>query len=137
MISYRHGPASGDVIYSLPVIRQIGAGSLLLYSYPQMKTLVELIELQPYITSCKYLDGGIVPEVDYNLSSFSNVLEHQKRTGMLIPLVHFKAMKLEPLPGWDSPWLVAPPGPRFDVVLHRSGRYRDDKVSYQFLKNYK
>ncbi len=57
-ITFLHKPSIGDVLYSLPVIRQLGGGALYLdcsprpdYRGPLLRALT-FLHCQPYIEDC-------------------------------------------------------------------------------------
>ena len=70
--SFRHAGDAGDIIYSLPVIRNKGGGTLYLepavYTRVKMtpervETFRELLEAQHYIDAVKFWNGREVVEI--------------------------------------------------------------------------
>ncbi len=74
MATFKHSGKIGDVIYSLPTLRALGGGSLLLspnaqleFSEQSVRSLVPLLALQPYINSADIWKGE---PVDFDLDRF-------------------------------------------------------------------
>lgn len=76
-MTYKHAGDLGDIIYSLPVIRTLGGGTLCLHSEPwtrepmteaKVQSLRSLLITQPYIEDVHWL--GYDDKVDVNLNDF-------------------------------------------------------------------
>lgn len=140
---YLHSGDSGDIIYSLPVIKSLGDGVLFLspfnrYPYPLdsrwtrtgglpefMDNLRPLLETQPYIWKVQYTHG-FAYSVDHDLNSFR--LPWKRRSAQdndSILKLHCDAFGL-PLP--TEPWLTVPDPivvPDKPICVNRTERYQD------------
>jgi hypothetical protein len=139
VLTFKHSGDLGDIIFSLPVIRALGGGVLMLdpeggKSEPlcdegfrkgthldarRAGLMLPLLRKQPYLHDVTLWKGE---KVDHNLDEFRRHL--QGRDNLVDS--HLAAFGLSPSER-DTPWLTVPdpiavPGRRF--VLHRSVRHQ-------------
>jgi hypothetical protein len=117
---------SGDLIYCLPVVKQLGGGRLVLfpagYTNARMtparaESLATLLRCQEYITGCEYAEGP----AGLNLDGW-------RRHAQLHLNIADAAARAHGVPPWPrgEPWLTVPaPRAVARVVFHRSPRYRN------------
>lgn len=129
---FLHTHDLGDIIASLPVIRSLGGGHLVITRHPRMEemrgrdlkgerfeSLKSLIQDQPYIKSFTYEDEP--GKVDVDFSEFRKVYHPTKNLiDCMAEWVGAKDVDL-------SPWLQASPSPttRDKVIVARSPRYNN------------
>lgn len=135
---FLHSGCAGDIIYSLPIVKYHSSGELYLaladrphYKYdgtlnglyPELvQGLIPLLEAQPYISKAavwtdeyclrldKWYDHYWGRRGDRNLCEY--VLDFYRIPRTII----------------DAPWLTAESKKIAPTVIHRSGRYRDEKI---------
>jgi hypothetical protein len=120
---FGHSGDLGDIIYSLPAIKALGGGRLILFDSPgktahgmnpaKVDRLRPLLEQQDYIESVEWSDV----RVETNLNGFRDHHHHGNLADM-----HLATHGLE----WRhrvSPWLFVDPKPVAKVVVQRSLRY--------------
>lgn len=135
MKTFRHGGKFGDVIFSLPAIRELGGGVLYLPEntpddckglYSGMK---RLLEQQPFISEVREYPSGLAYgqkakgiDIDYDLD------DARKQPGKGV--VHIVRRYLDAfnlsLPNWKEPWLTVQgetPIPGEYVVVNYTGRH--------------
>lgn len=114
MKTFRHGGKMGDVIFSLPTIRELGGGILYLPErtpdgcsnlYSFMKSL---LELQPYITEVKEYPSGLAYgelapgiNIDYDL----DLARKQRMKGRVHIVKRYLDAFGVKLDNWKEPWL--------------------------------
>jgi hypothetical protein len=145
MKTFKHSGDLGDIIYSLPTIKQLGGGILYLdttggedepicrVQCPDGKTkfndatynfIKPLIEAQSYIKAVKKYNGN---KVDYNLNNFRYKFADPNRRSQARNLLdlHLDAFNL---PEWDhnSPWLETNNIKKLDkkTIVSRTPRYQ-------------
>lgn len=134
--TFRHGGKKGDVIFSLPTIRELGGGIVCLPEntpddcnglYSGMK---DLLLLQPYITSVReypsgypYMVHAVGFETDYDL----DLARLQPKKGVIHIVKRYLDAFGVTLPNWKDPWLFVDgvPGPVSGeyVVINYTGRH--------------
>lgn len=146
---FSHSGSLGDLIYSLPVIKKMGGGELVVklsaveavskkYGYDTsniteyqksminletFELLKPLLEAQPYITSVRA--GLFDSYADVDLDQFRGVL-WRSFTGNYVE-GYFKTFNLSyTADDINEPWLTAPVKTISDVIITRTERYRDD-----------
>ncbi len=126
-----HSGDIGDILYSLPAIRACGGGRLFIththgktshgMTAEKVERLAPLLELQPYIQSVCF----DINTVGHNLDGFRN-----HKVGTLVD-AHLSTVGKS----WEerlTPWITdIVPKPSYDVLVHRSFRYRNDKFPWQ------
>lgn len=138
-----HSGDFGDIIYSLPAIRALGGGKLIIGPSTRWKTRLQmtrehveimrpLLELQPYIREVQYCDVA-PPEVDIDMNQFREYLvmepDLMRRGARWLNLAeaHLYTFKL-PMTECDQAWLTVDrmePVPDRPVLMHRSSRWRN------------
>ena len=132
MLRFRHRRKLGDIIYSLPVVRQMGGGILYLdptsldgvqdqaYWRRQFATLIPYLEQQPYLHEVRIHQGE---DFDVDLDAYLQTTHGVPGDRVTIAANHFIGLGLE-VPDEISPWLVADRLPAtYPIVVHRSPRY--------------
>lgn len=146
MPSFKHSGDVGDVIYSIPIFQQIGAGTLYLNSVSYIRVhglrgltdqsiaqLIPLLEVQPCLKSIKSWRGE---KFDYDIDLF------RKRNGFLSRknLCHFIIETFGVSTNRTAvKWLQAPVKKVSQAVFNRTPRYQNSeapKVLRWYLRNY-
>lgn len=135
--SFRHAGDAGDIIYSLPVIRYKGGGTL--YLEPTVYTRVkmtperveqfqELFESQHYIDAVKFWHGQ---EVEYNLNEFRFRFKEHHRSETLVQM----QLRSHGVPEseLDKPWIHVKPRHEAEVVFNLTERYRNKEFPWRML----
>jgi hypothetical protein len=142
MKTFRHGGKIGDVIYSLPTIRELGGGILYL---PERTTdscdnlysgLKDLLLLQPYIHEVREYPSGLPYmklardiHIDYDL----DLARLQPMKGVIHIVKRYMDAFGVNYPGWEKPWLKIEGRSRFTgefVVINYTGRHiHNDKLN--------
>lgn len=136
MTTFRHGGKIGDVIFSLPAIRELGGGALYLpESTPDncphlYSSLKDLLAVQPFIREVREYPSGLPYQVlapgihiDYDL----DLARNQPAKGVIhIVKRYLDAFGIN-LPNWKQPWLaidhVPAPITGDYSILSYTGRY--------------
>jgi hypothetical protein len=142
MTVFRHSGKLGDIIFSLPVVRRLGGGHLVLdigiidNGQPRLtisgfETIKPLLEYQNYIHSVSIYDGG---PVDVDLDTFRSVIPW---SGCNLVNANYRAQGLEDdLANDVIPWLEAPlilGNGEKQVIVSRTGRHLgDDSKAREF-----
>lgn len=139
MLKFHHGPAIGDVIYSLPLMQHLGGGYLYLDPLsPSTRYYDKFLLAKSFFDrqQCVYetivlLDNeGVFDEQFVDLNSFRYHFSHKKDN---LVRSHFAGLGIKP-PRKIDPWLKAKKMDAFyPIVLHRTMRY-NSLVDYSFLK---
>jgi SAM-dependent methyltransferase len=155
---FYHSGDIGDIIYSLPTVRVMGGGILLLG--PEMRQDVQvsvrktmtrqtvewlrpLLELQAYVRGVEWAQHVVDVDVDLNKFREELVLDSAsfRRTGRLANLAesHLKRFRLD-LAECQRPWLIVDQVDKTEgkaVVIHRSPRWRNNDFPWdQVLRKY-
>lgn len=136
---FSHSGDLGDIIYSLPTIRALGGGTLVLYDHPGRTahgmTEAKMLRLKPLLMEQPYIhDVLFSPEmVSYgNLNGFRDHYVHGNLSDC-----HLATYGL-PWTQRSFKWLDVPdPIDTYPVVVHRSARYENpnfpwDRVVQQY-----
>lgn len=148
---FLHSGGAGDVIYSLPFIRQAGGGILHIKAKNILNSncnvfaiLKRLLLRQPYIFDVveypsaygfSEYDPRIPVEVDLDCFRKSAAIYER-----LLPLTYFDQLHVIPEKNWSRPWLTLAPADEIFRPLHDRGsyaivnrtlRYRDPKVNWK------
>lgn len=143
--TFKHSGDIGDLIYSLPVVRYFGGGTLYLnpiglptrkvdgtrsgFNYSQIELLKPLLKEQFYIKDVIPWHGE---KVDVDLDYFRSPGNHVFNLCEKI-LSAFSV----PFKESSTPWITCDSKSVARCVVARSFRYRNDKMDYsQFLKQY-
>ena len=140
-LRFRHRRKLGDVIYSLPAMRQLGGGVLYLdpdsldgtqdqiYWREKFKTLIPFLEQQPYIDEVRIRDQE---PFDIDLDAYLRTTHGTPGDRITITANHFIGLGLD-VPDAIAPWLTARnPSMTYPIVIHRSHHYHG-AVDYSFL----
>lgn len=134
---FSHSGDLGDIIYSLPTIKALGGGKLVLYNHPgktahgmteaKVNRIRPLLEQQDYITSVEWSPI----HVSYgNINGFRDHGNHGNLADM-----HLATHGLD----WthrQARWLtVDQPYSPYPVVIHRSQRYLNSGFPWQRIVN--
>jgi SAM-dependent methyltransferase len=155
---FYHSGDIGDIIYSLPTVRVMGGGNLLLG--PEMrqdvkvtvrKTMTKqtvewlrpLLELQDYVKGVYWASWVVDVDVDLNKFREELVLDAVsfRRTGRLANLAesHLKRFRLD-IAECQRPWLIVDQVEKTEdkpVVIHRSSRWLNNDFPWdQVLRKY-
>ena len=123
---FKHSGATGDIIYSLPVIKDMGGGALTI-TMPDIQlaeSIKKLIELQPYITSVS------IGNADYYTNDLDKFREVFHGAYDSIIEAHYRSQAISPGFNYKDGWLTLPgnieffPGTRYSVI-NRTERYND------------
>jgi hypothetical protein len=73
---FTHSGATGDIIFSLPTIRAMGGGKLIITNFHKQRadSIRKLIEVQPYISSVEWSE--LKPSYTYDLDKFRQYASH-------------------------------------------------------------
>jgi len=128
---FSHSGSLGDIIYSLPTIKAMGGGVLLINKAKHYQPLKRLLELQPYINEVRLAQGR---EISISLDDYRRVYANN-------PTWHLAKCHLEALnQSFDlaSIWLRGIlPHKVADIIVHRTDRYHDaNEIVWSMLKGY-
>jgi glycosyltransferase involved in cell wall biosynthesis len=146
--TFYHSGDLGDVIFSLPTVRALGGGILVLgpdagphgtrekMTRKRADILLPLLKLQPYIKECGYAEKAGV-NIKYNLNAFR---ETMVRNSPHANLAHVHLLTFnKPLTECDTAWLqvdkpVSIPG--YPVLVTKTLRYPGNLDWSQVLRKY-
>lgn len=149
---FYHSGDLGDIIYSLPTVRELGGGDLTLGpdNRTNMSTrekmtparaalITPLLEAQPYVHAVAH--GPLPPTTRYDLNQMRLLLRTHRldmQQGMNLARCYLQAFGLA-LENDQTPWLTVPdPRTVAPVVLARSTRYRDSTFRWdRILSTYR
>ncbi len=143
---YRHSGDLGDVIYSLPVLKNTGGGHLVLTQAPyvrepftsaKVEKVATFFASQPYIASVQFNGGQVNPT--YNLDDFRAVWLKLRRQGAHLQynLAELFLFTFDlPLKLAQEKWLTIPESENSkavgaEVIFARSFRYRNDRFPWK------
>jgi hypothetical protein len=131
---FTHGGATGDIIFSLPTIKAMGGGKLIIHSYHKQRyeAVKPLIEVQEYIDSVEWAD--IQPTDAINLDKFRNYAGHHSN----LVEAHFTGQGLivSQNQWWRDGWLTLPTnqtminGIKYSVI-NRTINYADENFDWK------
>ena len=119
--SFSHNWKMGDVIYSLPAVRQLGGGRY----YYRNRSFMDFLLKQWYVFSCDFFSGQ---KINY---AFGN-------HGIAEDLIatHFRECNLNP-PKIISPWLVGDKSDKeYSIVANVTNRWRIPGINFSFLNDF-
>lgn len=138
--TFKHSGDLGDLIYSLPAVRAMGGGRILLSTagLPSRKydgspsgltaetasMLIPLLEAQPYVSSAAVWDGEESVSVD--LDSFRDGRDYTKHNLCDMVLSKFGV----PFSEASRPWLACGSRREAAALFARTPRYRNPAVDY-------
>lgn len=134
--TFRHGGKIGDVIFSLPTIRELGGGILYLPEKTPdacsnlYSSLKNLLLLQPYIYEVREYPSGLAYKeqapgihIDYDL----DLARNQPMKGVIHIVKRYLDAFGVSYPGWKEPWLHVDGDSQLNgekyVVVNYTGRH--------------
>ncbi|MFA4990575.1 MAG: hypothetical protein WC579_01525 [Candidatus Paceibacterota bacterium] len=138
MKTFKHSGDCGDIIYSLPAIRELGGGILYLditskitrFRKEQFNMIYPLLIKQSYIKDVKLWNGE---NIDYNLDLF-RTMENINKTNLC--KLYLKLFKLDTEIA-NKKWLECEKREISPVIFARSMRYRQDGYNEKLIKLHK
>jgi hypothetical protein len=129
---FSHGGATGDIIFSLPTIKAMGGGKLIVYQYDKQRyeAVKPLLELQPYIESVEWSDTKPINTID--LDKFRQYAGHHSN----LVEAHFLGQEIPIDHSWREGWLTLPesnielfPTMKYSVI-NRTTNYADPNFDW-------
>jgi hypothetical protein len=125
-----HSGATGDMIFSLPTIRAMGGGKLIITNFHKQRadSVRKLIEVQPYITSVEWSE--LKPSYAYDLDKFRQHAGHHSN----LVEAHYKGQGIA-IDNWQDGWLTLPEdvniinGVRYSII-NRTTNYADPNFDW-------
>lgn len=131
---FTHSGATGDIIFSLPTIKAMGGGKLIITNFHKQRynAVKPLLEAQEYISSVQWSDNKIQNAID--LDKFRQYAGHHNN---LIE-AHFKGQELnvEENQWWRNGWLSLPEnqhlinGIKYSII-NRTTNYSDKNFDWR------
>lgn len=129
---FTHSGATGDIIFSLPTIRAMGGGELVITNFHQQRaeSISKLIEVQPYISKVSWAESQ--PSGSINLDSFRQHAGHHKN----LVEAHFHGVGIPVDNTWRDGWLTLPKdvnlitGIKY-AVINRTTNYADPNFDWK------
>lgn len=130
---FTHSGATGDIIFSLPTIKAMGGGTLIVTNFHKQRyeSVKPLLEVQDYITYVDWSDEPVPNSI--NLDLFRNHVTHHDN----IVEAHFKAQGLSVAENqwWRNGWLTLPDKQNFIngikySVINRTTNYADPNFNW-------
>jgi hypothetical protein len=128
---FKHGGACGDIIFSLPVVKQLGGGvyHITMKHEQRSESIKKLLEVQEYISDVYLIDPVYHT---HDLDNFRNVF-----TGAHDNIIdaHFRGQSIHNDNTWKDGWLTLP---ELDIefskwnycVINRTERYNDPNCDW-------
>lgn len=131
-MTFSHGGATGDIIFSLPTIKAMGGGKLIIHTYDiqRYEAIKPLIECQTYIESVEWNDSK--PSNTIDLDKFRQFAGHHNN----LVEAHFlgQGMAIDHL--WRNGWITLPE-PNIELfptmkysVINRTINYADPNFNW-------
>jgi hypothetical protein len=125
-----HSGATGDMIFSLPTIRAMGGGKLIITNFHKQRadSVSKLIQVQPYITSVEWSE--LKPSYAYDLDKFRQHAGHHSN----LVEAHYKGQGIA-IDNWQDGWLTLPEdvniinGVRYSII-NRTTNYADPNFDW-------
>jgi hypothetical protein len=125
-----HSGATGDMIFSLPTIRAMGGGKLIITNFHKQRadSVKKLIEVQPYISSVEWSE--FKSSFAYDLDKFRQHAGHHSN----LVEAHFKGQGIA-IDNWQDGWLTLPEdiniinGVRYSII-NRTTNYADPNFDW-------
>ena len=142
VLKFRHSGCLGDIIYSLPTIKQLGGGILYiddrkltskpLLGIAQTERIIELLKTQEYLDEV-WLYQKNWP-IDYDLDKFRQVgssiyVDH-------LALSHWKGIGMDGEIDLSQPWLEVEKNHMADIVISRTARRWGRGTKFHPLNKY-
>lgn len=130
-MNFKHGGATGDIIFSLPTIKLMGGGTLFITPYDEQRarSIAPLLSMQPYISNVVITDAP--PEDCIDLNKFRQFAGHHSN----LITAHFNGQGLAD-ESWKEGWLTLPemeepPVPFSNYsVINRTQNYADPNFDW-------
>lgn len=131
-MTFSHGGATGDIIFSLPTIKAMGGGKLIVYQYHRQRyeAVKPLLECQPYIESVEWNDTK--PSNTIELGKFFDYAGYHNN----LVEAHFLAQGIPIDHSWRNGWLTLPE-PNIELfptmkysVINRTTNYADPNFNW-------
>ena len=139
--SFKHSGDIGDVIYSLPVIRHLGGGTLFLnekslgkkcdgsnsgLTMDLITMLTPLLEAQPYNKKVEIYDKKYNPII--NIDEFRERWSISGSENLCMKILYAFSIPYQEI---ESPWIDCEAKQVAEIVFARSNRYRNDNTTYK------
>ena len=128
---FKHGGATGDIIFSLPVVRDLGGGqfNITMADAQRSESIKKLLEVQPYISK---VEIGEPAEYTHNLDYFRNVFRGAYDN---IVEAHYRGQGISCNGSYKDGWLTLPElsvaFKNWDYcVINRTERYNDHNCNW-------
>ncbi len=127
---FTHSGATGDIIFSLPTIKAMGGGKLIVTNFHKQRyeAVKPLIEAQEYITGVEWAEQK--PEGSIDLDKFRQYAGHHFN----LVEAHLKAQNIIGY-HWQDGWLTLPdnqqllPGIKY-AAINRTTNYADENCDW-------
>jgi hypothetical protein len=135
MKKFIHSGATGDIVFSLPVIKDMGGGALYITNFDKQRSeaIKSLIEVQEYITEVIITDE---PVEGINLNRFRDVFKGAYDN---IIHAHYRSQDMTTDEWWKNGWLTLPKRGKIlnnkYCIINRTTNYADP--SFDWSKEYK
>lgn len=138
--NFKHSGSTGDIVFSLPVIKTMGGGNLFITNFHKQRaeSIKTLIEVQPYINEVIITDDD-VSAIDLN--KFRNYAGHFNN----LVNAHYQGQGIISDEWWKNGWLELPerkpifPGLKY-AVINRTTNYADPNFNWakevEYLKTF-
>ncbi len=139
--SFKHSGDIGDIIYSMPVMRYLGGGTLFLNESMMGKKLdgsnsgltmdliamlTPLLEAQPYIKKVEIFDKKYNPII--NIDKFRERWSISGSENLCNKILYAFSTPYKEI---ESPWINCEAKQVAEIVFARSNRYRSEKTTYK------
>lgn len=126
MNTFRHSGDLGDIIYSMPAMRDVGGGCLYLMSATftktmspeRFETIAPLLRSQPYISDVKWWNGE---KISHDFLDFRRTIKPR----LTLAEIHSRYIGTDPK-GYERQWIALPPINHNRILIHRSPRCHND-----------
>jgi len=129
MMEFKHSGATGDIIFSLPLVRQLGGGNMFIYPYHEQRaqSIAKLLKTQPYINDVFITNE--IPHTAFDLDKFRIHAGHHEN----LILTYFKAHNVEPKE-YLSGWITLPDNEAFILepytIINWTTNYEDPSFDW-------
>jgi hypothetical protein len=128
MRTFNHSGATGDIVFSLPVVRDLGGGHYYISNFHQQRSesIAKLLTVQPYIES---VTVGSADSYTHDLNQFRMAF-----TGAYDNIVeaHYRSQGIA-VGNFKDGWLTLPDRPLMQgsyAVINRTERYQDANCNW-------
>jgi hypothetical protein len=128
---FTHSGATGDMVFSLPTIRAMGGGKLVITNFHKQRaeSIMKLIEIQPYINGVEWSEDK--PFGTYDLDKFRQYASHHNN----LVEAHMNGQAIPIDKSWQDGWLTLPEnvniinGVRYSII-NRTTNYADPNCDW-------